>query len=86
MPKTKTNAASVKIGMETKISFAISLAKIWQKEFRILTFNTLFNTAMNMNEAEFLKYCKLYGISTNQLSHDTVVKVDELIKEEEHDI
>lgn len=85
MPKTKKNAPSVKIGMETKISFAISLAKIWQKEFRILTFNTLFSTIMKMDEVEFLSYCELYGILNEQLHHDLMVKVEELVKENEHD-
>lgn len=76
---TKT---TFKMGMETKISFSISLAKFWQKEFRILTFNTLFSIIMKMDDVELLKYCRLYGLLGDQVSHQTKEKIENAIEED----
>lgn len=79
---TKIRKQSVKVATFTKIEFAISLAKIWQKEFRILPFNTLFSIAMKMDDEEFLRYCRLYDILGKHISHTVREKIDELVKEE----
>lgn len=76
---TKT---TFKMGMETKISFAIALAKVWQKEFRILTFNTLFSIVMKMDDMELLKYCRLYSLLGDKISHQDKEKVTAVAEED----
>lgn len=79
---TKTRKNSVKIATFTKIDFAISLAKIWQKEFRILPFNTLFSIAMKMDDEEFLRYCRVYDILGKHISRIKMEQLDDTLKED----
>lgn len=61
MTKTK-----IKLAIFDKISLAISLAKVWQKKFRVLTVNTLFSVIYKMEDEDLLMICRLYHISVHQ--------------------